>query len=92
MEGSIEYYSTQVFSHGTRCWNGPERNVKVHHSSTALTTAVPDIDLQLDLTCGTENALLTVTELEKCEYLFTGTTPALCLPPEDSTKSRKDEL
>jgi hypothetical protein len=28
-EGSTEYYSRQVYSHGTRCWNGPERNVKV---------------------------------------------------------------
>ncbi|KAI9466553.1 glucosidase II beta subunit-like-domain-containing protein [Lactarius psammicola] len=73
-EGSAEYYSKQVYSHGTRCWNGPERNVK------------------LDLTCGTENALLTVAELEKCEYLFTGTTPALCLPLEGDRESGKDEL
>lgn len=74
VEGSAEYYSTQVYSQGTRCWNGPQRSVK------------------LDLTCGMENILLTVTELEKCEYLFTGTTPALCLPLEDETGSRKDEL
>lgn len=47
---------------------------------------------QLDLTCGTENALLTVNELEKCEYLFTGTTPALCLPLEEDRESGKDEL
>jgi len=73
-EGSAEYYSKQVYSHGTRCWNGPQRNVK------------------LDLTCGTENALLTVTELEKCEYLFTGTTPALCLPLDEDRESGKDEL
>jgi Glucosidase II beta subunit-like protein len=52
----------------------------------------PNNRSQLDLTCGTENILLTVTELEKCEYLFTGTTPALCLPLEDETASRKDEL
>ncbi len=61
-------------------------------SSATLTTAVPNIYSQLELTCGTENALLTVTELEKCEYLFTGTTPALCFPLEDETKSPKDEL
>ncbi|KAH9007273.1 glucosidase II beta subunit-like-domain-containing protein [Lactarius hatsudake] len=73
-EGSAEYYSRQVYGHGTKCWNGPERNVK------------------LDLTCGTENALLTVAELEKCEYLFTGTTPALCLPLEEDRESGKDEL
>jgi protein kinase C substrate 80K-H len=73
-EGSAEYYSKQVYSQGTRCWNGPQRNVK------------------LDLTCGTENALLTVIELEKCEYLFTGTTPALCLPLEEDRELGKDEL
>lgn len=49
-------------------------------------------NLQLDLTCGTENTLLTVVELEKCEYLFTGTTPALCLPLDEDKESRKDEL
>jgi len=74
IEGSKEYYSTQVYRQGTKCWNGPERSVK------------------LDLTCGTENVLLTVTELEKCEYLFTGTTPALCLPLEDEIESRRNEL
>ncbi|KAI0301937.1 glucosidase II beta subunit-like-domain-containing protein [Multifurca ochricompacta] len=74
-EGSAEYYSKQIYSHGTKCWNGPERSV------------------QLYLTCGTENALLTVTELEKCEYLFTGTSPALCLPPlEEDKESGRDEL
>lgn len=52
----------------------------------------PYNDSQLDLTCGTENVLLTVTELEKCEYLFTGTTPALCLPLDEDRDSGKDEL
>lgn len=45
---------------------------------------------QLVLACGTENALLTVAELEKCEYQITGTTPALCRPLED--EQPKDEL
>lgn len=27
--GSPEYYSKQVYKHGARCWNGPERNVVV---------------------------------------------------------------
>jgi len=60
--GDLEYYQKQVYQHGTRCWNGPERNVV------------------LLLTCGTENVILTVQELEKCEYEITGTSPALCLP------------
>lgn len=48
-------------------------------------------DLQLVWTCGTENALLAVVELEKCEYQFTATTPALCLPP-DAPESKHEEL
>jgi len=52
----------------------------------------PPRSVKLDLTCGTENDLLTVIELEKCEYLFTGTTPALCLPLEEDRESVKDEL
>ena len=35
-EGSPEYYSKQVYSQGTRCWNGPQRNVKVLRLSTHL--------------------------------------------------------
>ncbi|KAF8164847.1 glucosidase II beta subunit-like-domain-containing protein [Crassisporium funariophilum] len=66
--GEPEYYQKQVYKRGTRCWNGPERNVV------------------LLLTCGTENAILTVQELEKCEYQFTGTSPALCLPLDGEKK------
>ena len=43
------------------------------------------------LSCGLENKLLTVQELEKCEYQYTATTPALCLPVKDDD-SEKDEL
>ncbi|KXN92860.1 Glucosidase 2 subunit beta [Leucoagaricus sp. SymC.cos] len=66
--GSPEYYSKQVYKHGARCWNGPERNVI------------------LVMACGTENAITSVQELEKCEYQFTGTSPALCLPFFSNTK------
>lgn len=45
---------------------------------------------QLRLTCGTENAILSVQELEKCEYEFTGTSPALCLPIEEGNNSREE--
>ncbi|KAJ7367858.1 glucosidase II beta subunit-like-domain-containing protein [Mycena albidolilacea] len=40
----------------------------------------PQRSVALVLKCGTENAIHTVAELEKCEYQFTGTSPALCLP------------
>ncbi|KDR74482.1 hypothetical protein GALMADRAFT_250454 [Galerina marginata CBS 339.88] len=73
--GEPAFYQKQIYKHGTRCWNGPERNV------------------QLLLTCGAENVILTVQELEKCEYEITGTTPALCLPVEgDKKKGAREEL
>ncbi|KAG6897675.1 hypothetical protein C0992_012424 [Termitomyces sp. T32_za158] len=51
----------------------------------------PERNVILLLSCGTENALLSVAELEKCEYQFTATTPALCLPLDADNGSR-DEL
>ncbi|WWC57645.1 uncharacterized protein I303_100177 [Kwoniella dejecticola CBS 10117] len=36
--------------------------------------------VQVDLSCGKENALLSISEPEKCEYQFKVTTPALCWP------------
>ena len=47
---------------------------------------------KVDWSCGTENAILTVSEPEKCEYLFTATTPALCLPLDGSSQGKKEEL
>jgi len=72
-EGTMDYYSAQMYEHGAKCWNGPERSV------------------ELILTCGTENALLSVAEPEKCEYQFEGTSPALCWPLETEAQT-KDEL
>lgn len=51
----------------------------------------PQRSVQVDLTCGLENELLTIAEPEKCEYLITGTTPALCTPNE-SGENVRDEL
>jgi hypothetical protein len=50
--------------------------------------------LQLVMTCGTENVINSVQELEKCEYQFTGTTPALCLPvdAESGNTGSREEL
>ncbi|KAF5357648.1 hypothetical protein D9758_007540 [Tetrapyrgos nigripes] len=44
----------------------------------------PERSVVLVMTCGTENAIHSVQELEKCEYQFTGTTPALCLPVDSN--------
>jgi len=52
----------------------------------------PARSVELVLSCGTENALLSVVELEKCEYQFTGTTPVLCLPVEAAVHAEHSEL
>jgi protein kinase C substrate 80K-H len=78
-EGSPEYYGAQSYTNGAKCWNGPARSVVVCPLPLSPTAAML-IGLQLRLTCGLENELLTVAELEKCEYEITGTSPALCAP------------
>jgi protein kinase C substrate 80K-H len=47
--------------------------------------------VNVEMTCGTTNAITSVTEPEKCEYKFKVTTPALCWPLEGS-EANKDEL
>ncbi|OCF38619.1 protein kinase C substrate 80K-H [Kwoniella heveanensis CBS 569] len=64
-EGSLSYYSKQMYKNGAKCWNGPMRSVGV------------------DITCGTKNELLSISEPEKCEYRFKVTSPALCWPDEE---------
>ncbi|KEP55176.1 kinase C substrate 80 kDa-H protein [Rhizoctonia solani 123E] len=52
----------------------------------------PERSVVLDITCGTENSIQTIAEPEKCEYLFTGTSPALCWPLDEKAENEKDEL
>ncbi|CAG8502938.1 18603_t:CDS:10 [Acaulospora morrowiae] len=54
------YYTKQIYENGIRCWNGPERSVK------------------LQLECGVENKIISVSEPEKCEYYIKMITPAVC--------------
>ncbi|KAJ7762796.1 glucosidase II beta subunit-like-domain-containing protein [Mycena maculata] len=51
----------------------------------------PERSVILVLKCGTENAIHSVMELEKCEYQLTGTSPALCLPL-DANDGQREEL
>ncbi|KAG1859015.1 glucosidase II beta subunit-like protein-domain-containing protein [Suillus subalutaceus] len=67
-----------------------EYYTRQHFTQGAKCWNGPHRSVELVLTCGTENTLLTVAELEKCEYQITGTTPALCRPLED--EHTKDEL
>ncbi|EJD53947.1 endoplasmic reticulum protein [Auricularia subglabra TFB-10046 SS5] len=50
----------------------------------------PERSVTLKLACGTENAILSVSEPEKCEYHYTATSPALCLPVTE--KELREEL
>lgn len=43
--------------------------------------------VNVQLECGKENALLAITEPEKCEYSFKATSPALCWPLEEAGKA-----
>ncbi|CAA7269005.1 unnamed protein product [Cyclocybe aegerita] len=52
----------------------------------------PERNTKLVLSCGLDNAIQTVLELEKCEYQITATSPALCLPVNEKTKGSRDEL
>ncbi|CAE6522222.1 unnamed protein product [Rhizoctonia solani] len=52
----------------------------------------PERSVTFDITCGTENTIQTIAEPEKCEYLFTGTSPALCWPLDEKAENEKDEL
>ena len=93
-EGTDEYYGKHVYDNGQRCWNGPARSAKVRmlppdRMSCSLLTSTR----QIDLVCAPTNALLTVIEPEKCEYLFTVQTPAVCFPLEGAEAPvKKDEL
>ncbi|TFK85069.1 endoplasmic reticulum protein [Polyporus arcularius HHB13444] len=50
----------------------------------------PQRSVSLDMTCGLENAVLSVGEPEKCEYEFKVTSPALCLPLNASGTTREE--
>ncbi|TXT10626.1 hypothetical protein VHUM_02131 [Vanrija humicola] len=69
-------------------WNGsaepnsPEYYRQQKYQNGARCWNGPMRSVTFDMTCGTVNAITSVTEPEKCEYLFRGTTPALCLPLE----------
>jgi protein kinase C substrate 80K-H len=43
----------------------------------------------VELSCGTTNALLSISEPEKCEYRFKATSPALCWPINSSVEEGK---
>lgn len=53
-----------------------------YHGTKGHPSFLTEIDsrIQVEFVCGLENALLAVSEPEKCEYKVTGTTPALCRP------------
>ena len=49
--------------------------------------------LQVDITCGTENKVLSVTEPAKCEYNMAFTSPTACDDANGSAKKpTRDEL
>ncbi|EJF63088.1 endoplasmic reticulum protein [Dichomitus squalens LYAD-421 SS1] len=63
---------------------------KQHYTRGAKCWNGPQRSVTLDMSCGLENAVLSVAELEKCEYEFKVTTPALCLPLSASDIKREE--
>ncbi|KAH9853957.1 endoplasmic reticulum protein [Lenzites betulinus] len=75
----------------------PEFYSKQRYTRGAKCWNGPQRSVTLVMSCGTENAVLAVSEPEKCEYEFKVTSPALCLPLSASEEKgyasgKKEEL
>jgi len=68
----------------------PDYYTKQHYTGGTQCWNGPQRSVTLELKCGLENVLHTVTEPEKCEYLITGESPALCLPLEVTNPVKQD--
>ncbi|KAJ2929543.1 hypothetical protein H1R20_g7558, partial [Candolleomyces eurysporus] len=82
-----------------KSWNpdatpgSPEYYKKQVYQNGARCWNGPERSVIVLLSCGTENAVTSVQELEKCEYQYTATSPALCTPPEeDNGNKNREEL
>ncbi|CCM03985.1 uncharacterized protein FIBRA_06141 [Fibroporia radiculosa] len=69
----------------------PEYYGKQHYTQGTKCWNGPMRSVTVVFSCGIENELLTVAEPEKCEYQFTATSPAVCLPLRAEEEPR-DEL
>ncbi|KAL1741939.1 glucosidase II beta subunit-like-domain-containing protein [Schizophyllum fasciatum] len=68
----------------------PEYYQKQLYTKGARCWNGPERTVSVLLSCGTDNAITSVSELEKCQYQYTATTPALCLPVDE--EAARDEL
>ncbi|XP_064079784.1 glucosidase 2 subunit beta-like isoform X1 [Macrobrachium nipponense] len=68
-------------------WSGPEtdRYSRMMYNNGQACWNGPTRSADVRLTCGTETKLMSVTEPNRCEYLFIMTTPAVCSKPEDAS-------
>ncbi|KAH0537889.1 glucosidase 2 subunit beta [Cotesia glomerata] len=74
-------------------WAGPQHNKysKAKFDRGLTCWNGPARSTMLELRCGTENKLISVSEPSRCEYAMVFTTPALCNPDVDNS-SVHDEL
>ncbi|KAF9935479.1 hypothetical protein BGZ65_003363 [Modicella reniformis] len=85
-------------------WDDDDYSVQIYSGGTQCWNG-PQRSVRLEMSCGVENQLVSVTEPSKCEYLFKLQTPAVCpvLPehtepkqpvakPSSSAKAVHDEL
>lgn len=72
-------------------WEGSNYNIQLYTEGTGCWNG-PDRSVRLEMSCGTENKLVSVTEPAKCEYLFKMETPAVCpvLPDQIEPESEPE--
>ncbi|KAK7041536.1 hypothetical protein SK128_025009, partial [Halocaridina rubra] len=65
-------------------WSGPENNkyIKMKYTNGQACWNGPTRSADVQLSCGTDTKLTSVTEPSRCEYLFVMTTPAVCSKPD----------
>jgi len=77
-------------------WDGPAENKysQMKYDKGVQCWNGPQRTLQVHLTCGMENELISVSEPNRCEYEFKFTTPAVCSEPvkPDEAADLHDEL
>lgn len=76
-------------------WNGPEHNVyeyMLYERGQACWNG-PQRSTLVKVSCGSENKVTSVTEPNKCEYVFEFTTPAACVDfSQENSETQHDEL
>ena len=64
-------YGVMIYEGGEKCWNGPERSMKVAYLCIRCKNLSLLMTRQVTVQCGLENQLASVSEPSRCEYAMT---------------------